>query len=47
MVEEDRFVEGLRIGGGFGERLLGFPSSYKSGANEAARTLKDMMKEGE
>ena len=46
-VEEDRFVAGLRIGGGFGERLLGFPSSYKSGINEAARTLKDMAKEGE
>ena len=46
MVEEDRFVPGLRIGGGFGERLLGFPSSYKSGANEAGRTLKDIEKEG-
>ena len=46
MVEEDRFVPGLRIGGGFGERLLGFPSSYKSGVNEAARTLKDIQKEG-
>ncbi len=47
MVEEDHFVPGLRIGGGFGERLLGYPSSYKSGANEAGRTLKDMAKEGE
>lgn len=47
MVEEDRFVQGLRIGGGWGERLLGFPSSYKSGANEASRTLRDMEKEGE
>ncbi len=47
MVEEDRFVPGLRIGGGYGERLLGYPSSYKSGANEAARTLRDMEKEGE
>ena len=47
MVEEDRFVPGLRIGGGFGERLLGFPSSYKSGVNEASRTLKDIAKEGE
>ncbi len=46
MVEEDHFVPGLRIGGGFGERLLGFPSSYKSGANEAGRTIKDMEKEG-
>ena len=46
MVEEDRFVPGLRIGGGFGERLLGFPSSYKSGYNEACRTLSDMKKEG-
>jgi len=46
MVEEDRFVPGLRIGGGFGERLLGFPSSYKSGYNEACRTLLDMEKEG-
>ncbi|MCM1395821.1 MAG: FAD-dependent oxidoreductase [Corallococcus sp.] len=47
MVEEDKFVRGLRIGGGWGERLLGFPSSYKSGVNEAARTLKDIEKEGE
>lgn len=47
MVEEDHFVPGLRIGGGYGERLLGFPSSYKSGANEAQRTLRDMEKEGE
>ena len=46
MVEEDRFVPGLRIGGGYGERLLGFPSSYKSGVNEASRTLRDMEKEG-
>ena len=46
MVEEDRFVPGLRIGGGYGERLLGFPSSYKSGVNEAGRTLRDMEKEG-
>lgn len=46
MVEEDHFVPGLRIGGGFGERLDGFPSSYKSGANEAGRLLKDMEKEG-
>ncbi len=46
MVEEDHFVPGLRIGGGYGERLLGYPSSYKSGANEAGRTLKDMEKEG-
>lgn len=46
MVEEDHFVPGLRIGGGFGERLLGFPSSYKSGVNEASRTLQDMAKEG-
>lgn len=47
MIEEDRFVPGLRIGGGYGERLLGFPSSYKSGANEGGRTLKDIEKEGE
>ena len=46
MVEEDRFIPGLRIGGGFGERLLGYPSSYKSGVNEANRTLRDMEKEG-
>lgn len=46
MVEEDRFVPGLRIGGGYGERLLGFPSAYKSGANEGARTLRDIEKEG-
>ncbi len=44
-VEEDHFVEGLRICGGYGERLDGFPSSYKSGANEADRTLRDMQKE--
>ena len=47
MVEEDRFVPGLRIGGAFGERLIGYPSSYKSGANEAGRTLRDMAKEGD
>lgn len=45
MVEEDHIVKGLRIGGGYGERLLGYPSSYKSGANEAGRTLRDMEKE--
>lgn len=45
MVEEDRCVEGLRIGGGYGERLLGYPSSYKSGVNEAKRTLADLAKE--
>ena len=45
MVEEDHCVEGLRIGGGFGERLLGYPSSYKSGVNEANRTLKDIERE--
>jgi len=45
MVEEDRCVEGLRIGGGYGERLLGYPSSYKSGVNEAKRTLADLGKE--
>ncbi len=47
MVEEDHFVPGLRIGGGYGERLLGYPSSYKSGNNEAKRTLRDMEKEGD
>lgn len=47
MVEEDHFVPGLRIGGGYGERLLGYPSSYKSGANEASRTLRDIEKEGQ
>ena len=46
MVEEDRFVPGLRIGGGYGERPLGYPSSFKSGVNEASRTLRDMEKEG-
>ena len=46
MVEEDRFVPGLRIGGGYGERLLGFPSSYKSGVNEAGRTQRNKEKEG-
>ena len=45
MVEEDHCVEGLRIGGGYGERLLGYPSSYKSGVNEAGRTLADLAKE--
>jgi len=45
MVEEDHIVPGLRIGGGHGERLLGYPSSYKSGANEAKRTLTDIQKE--
>ena len=45
MVEEEHFVPGLRIGGGYGERLLGYPSSYKSGANEAKRTLADMQRE--
>lgn len=45
-VEEDCFVKGLRMGGGYGERLLGFPSSYKSGVNEANRTLRDIAKEG-
>ncbi|MBQ6426224.1 MAG: NAD(P)/FAD-dependent oxidoreductase [Clostridia bacterium] len=45
MVEEDRFVPGLRIAGGYGERLLGYPSSYKSGVNEAGRTLRDMARE--
>ena len=46
MVEEDRFVPGLRIGGGYGERLLGYPSSFKAGVNEAGRTLKKKEKEG-
>ncbi|MCQ2794428.1 MAG: FAD-dependent oxidoreductase [Bacilli bacterium] len=46
MVNEDAYVPGLRIGGGYGERLDGFPSSYKSGANEGARTLGDIAKEG-
>ena len=46
MVEEDHMVPGLRIGGGYGERLLGYPSSYKSGVNEADRTLRDIGKEG-
>lgn len=47
MVEEDAFVPGLRIGGAYGEREIGYPSSYVSGYNEARRTLKDMEKEGE
>ena len=46
MADEDAFVPGLRIGGGYGERLLGYPSSFKSGVNEAGRTLRDMEKEG-
>ncbi|MBR2789224.1 MAG: NAD(P)/FAD-dependent oxidoreductase [Eggerthellaceae bacterium] len=46
MVEEDRAVPGLRICGGHGERLIGYPSSYKSGANEGGRTLRDIAKEG-
>lgn len=47
MIEEDHFVPGLHIGGAFGERLIGYPSSFKSGYNEARRTLMDMQKEGE
>ena len=46
MVNDDALISGLRIGGGYGERLLGYPSSYKSGYNEASRTLKDIEKEG-
>lgn len=46
MAGEDACVPGLRIGGGYGERLDGFPSSYKSGANEGKRTLDDILKEG-
>lgn len=45
MVNDDAIVPGLRIGGGYGERSLGFSSSYVSGANEAKRTLKDIEKE--
>ena len=46
MVNEDAFIKGLRFGGAYGEREIGYPSSYKSGYNEAKRTLKDMEKEG-
>ncbi len=42
MVNEDAFIKGLRFGGAFGERGIGYPSSYTSGYNEARRTLKDM-----
>ena len=45
MVNEDHFIKGLRIGGAFGEREIGYPSSYASGYNEAKRTLKDMEDE--
>lgn len=45
MVNEDAVVSGLRIGGGFGERLLGFSSAYKSGLSEAKRTLRDIEME--
>ncbi|MCR5741846.1 MAG: FAD-dependent oxidoreductase [Gammaproteobacteria bacterium] len=46
MVNEDAFIPGLRIGGAYGEREIGYPSSYTSGYNEARRTLGDMEKEG-
>lgn len=45
MADEDAKIKGLRFGGAYGERLIGFPSSYKSGYNEAKRTLKDIQKE--
>lgn len=45
MVNEDHAVEGLRCGGGWGERLDGYPSSFKSGVNEAKRTLNDIKEE--
>lgn len=47
MVKDDAIVKGLRIGGGYGERSLGFSSSYVSGANEALRTLDDISKEAQ
>ena len=46
MVNEDAFIPGLRIGGAYGEREIGYPSAYTSGYNEARRTLNDMEKEG-
>lgn len=42
MTGEDHFVKGLRMCGAYAERLLGYPSSFRSGINEANRTLKDM-----
>ncbi|MCQ2786990.1 MAG: FAD-dependent oxidoreductase [Bacilli bacterium] len=45
-VNLDAVIPGLRMGGGFGERLDGFPSAYKSGANEGNRTVADIAKEG-
>ena len=44
-VNEDNYVKGLRFAGGYAERLDGFSSSYKSGYNEAMRTLSDISKE--
>lgn len=46
MVNEDVVVPGLRFTGGYGERLDGFSSAYKAGANDGARTLGDLAKEG-
>jgi len=45
MIKEDNVVPGLRFGGGYGERSLGFSSSYVSGFKEAVRTLKDIESE--
>jgi len=45
MINDDAIIPGLRIGGGAGERSLGFSSAYVSGYNEAKRTLGD-IKEG-
>ena len=45
MVNDDAFIKGLRMCGGFGDRLLGYSSAYKSGLNEAKRTLNDIKKE--
>ena len=45
MVNDDASIKGLRMCGGFGDRLLGYSSAYKSGLNEAKRTLNDIKKE--
>jgi len=45
LADEECKIKGLRFGSAYGERLIGFPSAYKSGYNEAKRTLKDIAKE--
>lgn len=45
MVNEDAIVPGLRFTGGYAERLDGFSSAYKAGANDGSRTVGDILKE--